>query len=302
MTPIRLEIWRYLDEHASTYTPEALRRGLLDAGYEAAEVDAALREWEDDAAADKEDRHTLRARALWLHVAALGVVAIVLVAVILRNGPQALAAAANFIVTLALFLAVGWAISWRIGWRLLPRMGFPAVFIVPVISAVGLGGTCLAILVNTPGVSLQPRSSWPGVIDLRIESPVAFHGSAGARCRKPPEGTAYTYVEAEESLGSIDGKSVAVAISLPAGPNPTGHALMPDAGEIPPLFSIFVYPSSGSGRRYIYGSVGDVPLQLEASADRRAGTIVFEELGPESYGSDSGPIDPISGSVTWTCE
>ena len=44
------EIKRYLDAHGTTYTPEALRRGLLEAGYDPAEVDAALLTWHAPAA------------------------------------------------------------------------------------------------------------------------------------------------------------------------------------------------------------------------------------------------------------
>ncbi len=35
-------IKRYLDEHGATYTPEALRKGLLDAIHDAAAIDAAI--------------------------------------------------------------------------------------------------------------------------------------------------------------------------------------------------------------------------------------------------------------------
>lgn len=147
---MRPEIGAYLREHGARYTTEALRRQLIEAGHDPTDVDAALRETESTRAPLLLARQTFGRWALWLHVGAL--VAMV-VLVNLTNGAQALGLASIGAVVLGLFLALGWAVSSLIGRALLPRTGLPVALIFPVISALGLGGTCVAVMYGFPGVS-----------------------------------------------------------------------------------------------------------------------------------------------------
>jgi hypothetical protein len=144
------EIEAYLREHGARYTTEALRSRLVAAGHDPGEVDAALQETEVARAPLLSDRQTFGRLALWLHVGAL-VVVVVLVVII--NGVQALGLALIAAVVLALFLALGWAVSSLIGRALLPHTGLVVALIVPVVSALALGGWCLSIMGTFPGVA-----------------------------------------------------------------------------------------------------------------------------------------------------
>jgi hypothetical protein len=46
----------------------------------------------------------------------------------------------------------------------------------------------------------------------------------------------------------------------------------------------------------------DTQLVVEASADGLIGTAEFEDLAPEVEFPGNDVPEPISGSVTWTCE
>jgi hypothetical protein len=147
---MRPEIEAYLRQHGARYTSEALRRRLIDAGHDAAEVDAALRESESTRSALLSDRQAFDRWALWLHIGAF--VALILM-VVLLNGIQGLGAATIAAIVLSIFLALGWKFSSLIGNALLSRAGLLVALIFPGISALGLGGTCLWLMGALPGVS-----------------------------------------------------------------------------------------------------------------------------------------------------
>lgn len=288
------EIKRYLDEHGATYTPGALRKGLMDAGYDSAEVDAALREWDAQAAAlrpDAADRRTFGRWALWLHVAAL--VAMVVLLVVLR-GPTAIGLALIAAVVLGLALLIGWAISSLIGRLLLPRTGPMIALIVPALSAIALGGSCFALMYR----SIQPPPT-DGTVQLQILAPRTFDGSGGAACFLSQGGPG-VQVNAEE-LGTLDGKSVGVYIyfygSDPNGPNPAEGTTL----------SIILNPRSETGSVGGFGVIFSTRLEVDVAADSLSGTVQFEGLasepteGPEGA-SPSASTETISGSVSWTCE
>jgi hypothetical protein len=149
---MRAEIRRYLEEHGETYTTEALRRGLLDAGHPPGEVDDGLREWQAERSVPDVPDDRRRAFGWWafgLHAAAL-----LLVALWLLTQPGALmyGMAPITIVVLALALLIGWAISRAIGRRMLPGSGLSVALIVPAISALLIGGSCFAMLGGLTGV------------------------------------------------------------------------------------------------------------------------------------------------------
>ena len=143
-------IRRYLDEHGDTYTVEALRAGLIEAGHEPSTVQSALEEWQREAgnrggAAD-EPRRTFDRVAAWIHVGALALVVLVAAAIV---GP---ASAVTIGVVLGVALLVGWAISRAIGRALLSRTTVAAALIVPAASAILIGGTCLAMFGGLGGI------------------------------------------------------------------------------------------------------------------------------------------------------
>jgi hypothetical protein len=145
------EIRRYLDEHGDTYTTDALRQRLLDAGNSPEEVDAALREWQAEQSAPDLRADQRRAFGWWafgLHAAVLGLAILWLLAAdVLSFGFGQIT-----LLILAIALLLGWVISTSIGWRLLPGLGPSVALIVPAVSALLIGGSCVALLGGLGGV------------------------------------------------------------------------------------------------------------------------------------------------------
>ena len=284
------DIKRYLDEHGATYTREALRKGLLDAGYDPAEVDAALSGWNAAEAGGPEAqaRQTFGRWALWLHVGALVAVFVLLVAL---KGTSAIGLALLGCAVLAVAMLIGWAISSLIGRALLPGAGVIVALVVPAISAFVLAGTCFALISSSIGTA--PR---PGTVDLEILAPRAFDGSGSASCYGDP---AIPGVEVNsQPLGTLDSKNVIVSVSWyrndPNNPEPAGSA------------DVRIY-FEGIGEGQVaesFGVIFSTVLDVDAASDDLSGTITFEGLASEPTGEPGQPATPefISGSVSWTCE
>ena len=282
-------IKRYLDEHGATYTRDALRWSLIQAGHDPAAVDAALGEWEttrSGAGPDLEKRVTFGRWAIRLHVAA--VVAVFLLLIILKGIP-AIGLALLGCAVLAVAMVIGWAISSLVGRALLPGAGVILALVVPAISALILGGTCFALLNSLIGT--PPRD---GTVDLEILAPRAFEGSGAAFCYV---GGGSVQVNSQP-LGTLDGKTVTIDLTWyrddPNNPVPassTSISVLLDAtkeGVIPESF----------------GVIFSTKLVVDVAPDSLTGTIKFEGLASEPKGAPSELPDPevISGSVTWNCE
>ena len=147
---MRPEIEDYLTQHGQEYNPDALRRGLLDAGYDEAEVDEALRGRYQASGQDVQtaDERTFSRWTLWLHIAAL---VGMFVLVIIANGTQAFGLAVFGGLVLLLVLLLSWTLTSWIGRALLPRTSLGVALILPAASALILGGTCTALLGGVPG-------------------------------------------------------------------------------------------------------------------------------------------------------
>lgn len=295
------EIEAYLREHGATYTSDALRKELIAAGHDPADVDAAIREWESArageataAAAGTADQRTFRNGALGLHVGAL--VAVFLIVIIL-NGTDALGYAVIGAVVLAILLAVGLAISYLIGRALLPRTGAAVALVVPLISAFALGGTCLAIMDG-----MIPTPATPGFVELQIEAPLSFEGSGAAYCFVNPDAAGVSV--SAENLGTLDGRVVSVSVdSYAPADDPNAPAPAPETGTNVSMYIALNSPS-GAEMPIAYAPIFSSRLELDASPDWRSGTIIFDRLAPEpTEGVDPVPSrEPISGTLTWTCE
>jgi hypothetical protein len=281
------QIKRYLDEHGATYTPEALRKGLLDAGYDPAEVDGALREWSASATAmpESQDRRTFRVWAVRFHVAALIGMVVLLIAL---RGTQAAGTAGIAAVVLSIALLIGWAISSLIGRALLPRTGPLVALVVPAISALVLGGSCLALMVG----SLSPPPH-RGSVHLTLAAPVTFDGTGSADCYLLDAGAVQVN---GGQLGSLNGRLVSVFVTWygegAAAPEPGVEvAVNLDArSDTEPPESYSVYPGT--------------TVHVGGATQAHSGTIDFEGLSREpTEPAPAGDLpDTISGSVGWTCE
>ncbi len=282
----------YLEEHGATYTPEALRKGLVDAGYDPAEVDAALGGWSAFATVNKagaEERRRFGRLALGLHALALVAVFVVLVAL---KGTDAVGSALLGVGVLAVALLVGWIISSLIGRVLLRGSGMTIALIAPAISALALGGTCFALmdsLIGTP-----PRD---GTVALEVEAPRAFRGSGPAFCYV---GGPNSVSVSSQLLGTLDGKEVSASLdwyAKGAGPAP-GAASASNAQ----VYVQFATPDGASFESF--GTIFSTTLDVEAAPDGLTGSIRFEGLASEPTGEPGVPTSPevISGLLTWDCE
>jgi hypothetical protein len=298
---MRPEIKRYLDQNGARYTSDALRSALLQVGHDPAEVDAALQEWESEHAgayAGEESRRRFRRWTIWLHVGALAVVFVLL---LISFGAQPSGAANAALVTgvLGILLLVGWYLSWLIGRRLLPRMGIAIALIIPLISALGLGGSCLALMGGISG-GPQPQPGTAGSMKLHLEPPVSFDGAGGATCQGKP-GVAGSSVSAGE-LGTLDGAIVSVTVELlpaegaPDLPQPSGN------GQAVNL-SITLYGTKDGAAQRGWFVGPDTQISTDTSIDG-SGNVAFRDLMPAETGDPAAPVGalPISGSVSWTCQ
>ncbi|HTI29584.1 MAG TPA: hypothetical protein VL687_04430 [Methylomirabilota bacterium] len=275
-------IKRYLDEHGATYTPEALRKGLLDAGYDPAEVDAAVASWNAAAASGPEAarRRTFGAWALRLHILALLVVFVALVAL---KGTGAIGTALLGCAVLGVFLVIGWAISSLIG-RALLGTGVTVALLAPAISAIIIGGSCFALLSSAIGT--PPRQ---GTVTLELDAPRAFAGSGGANCYIG--GGIVGVNVSSQQLGTTDGKQVSVQVYWYG---PTDRSV-----------SVLLDVTSQSEQPESYSTIPGTKLDATVGGDAFTGTIRFEGLAAEpGSGGQGAPDAPasISGTVTWDCE
>jgi hypothetical protein len=280
------EIERYLDEHGATYTPEALRKGLLDAGYDPSEVDAALSGWSPPGAngSTAEARRAFGRWAIWLHVGALAATFAVLV---LLKGAEAAGTILLGVAVLAVVMLIGWAISSMIG-RALLGGGTTIALIVPAISAIALGGTCFALL--NSAIQAPPQD---GTIDLEILAPLNFEGSGAADCFLGEGNVQLT----SEDLGTLEGRLVFAYITWypegdPGRPGPVGGTQI----------SISLGPNSETDSPRNWSMSPDTQVVLDASPDGRIGTAEFQDLAPEVEHPDAPAAEPISGTVSWECE
>jgi hypothetical protein len=284
-------IKRYLDEHGATYTSEALRRGLLEAGYDPAEVDAALHDWQAQAAdpvTPVADRRRFWRWAFGLHAAVLVLIATASLVI----GSFA-AGSWGLLVILAVVLLIGLGISGLVGRGLVRGSGLVAALSVPAASALLIGGSCLALggsyLLRAP-----PRT---GVMELKIDPPLSFAGSGVAHCDN--FGGTSSFTVWADDLGTLDGSYLSLSLD-----SSTGKAA---SGPESPNLSITLYPSGNeppaSYKAVSYSSIFSTRIELDASPDGRSGTASFEGLEPfllDRPPGESG-LEPISGTITWTC-
>jgi hypothetical protein len=292
---MRDEIRRYLDEHGATYTPDALRGGLLTAGYEPAEVDAALAEWESEhgrAVAGDDGRRNFGRWSLLIYAGALA--AVFLLTVLLLEADVGIAVIGA--VVLLFFLLIAWAVSALLGRWVVPRVGWSVALLIPLIFALGLGGTCLAIMDG-----MTPARPTSGTVELSIDPPMSFTGSGTAACFVELDGRSSSF--SAENVGTLEGRTVAVYVDNFAVTSEPAASPEPVKGPDAPSLSISFSPTSDTDRGFGYSTIFSTRLTYSNSADGRAGTVTFEGLSPEPGGEPGVlPTDPISGTLTWTCE
>lgn len=288
---MRPEIEAYIRKHGARYTTEALRRMLIGVGHDPAEVDAALRETEAVRGPQLIESRTFGRWALLLHAGAL--VAMVLL-VVLLNGTEAFGIALIGAVVLGLFLLLGWAVSSLIGRALLPRTGLMVAIVVPLISALALSGTCVAIM---DGMTPEPPRT--GSAELTIDQPFSFDGSGMAFCYGEMGGIGFGF--SAENLGTVDdGRSVSAFVDSYAG-RPERQAPAPRPDELG--VSITLSPLAETDPPAAWRNSVTTELELELSGN--GGSVTFDGLSPEPMGVPnpaSTDSEPMSGALTWICD
>jgi len=278
---MRPEIDAYIHEHGDRYTPEALRRALLEAGYEPAEVDAALREMESRRAASAANGGQ-RSR-FWLVAIGLHLAALVVAGIWIANS----ASASYFgfvVVILGVVLLIGLGISGLIGRWLIPRSGLAVALIVPLLSALLLGGTCMAL--SAPLVI--PAKT--GTMQLHVTGARSFDGSGAAVCHHSAGGG---YGVSAENLGTVDGNPVTAnldAFQSNAFPSEAS------AGSGVNLAITFDFGSDTEAPES-YSTIFSTQQTVEASSDGFTGRVDFEGLVREAQTGEQ-----ISGTLSWTCK
>jgi hypothetical protein len=172
--------------------------------------------------------------------------------------------------------------------------------VVPLISALALGGTCLAIMDG-----MTPTPPRPGFVELQIGPPWDFEGSGSANCFMESGASGFSIFA--EDLGTVDGWVVSVSVdSFAARDEPNAPAPAPAASGAESNVSMFIgfNPTSESMPSLGYTNIFDSEVELETSADASSGTVIFAGLAlePETDPDAVPSSEPISGTLTWTCE
>ena len=145
---MRPEIEAYLRGNGAKYTTKALRAQLTNAGYDAAEVDAALQETEASRAPRFAEARALRSRFWWAAIA-LNLAGLVVATIWAVQGPNAIYA--SFVpIVLGIALLISLGISGLIGRSLLGR-GLGVALLVPLIFTLALTGVCMAMFAVSAG-------------------------------------------------------------------------------------------------------------------------------------------------------
>jgi hypothetical protein len=291
-------IAEYIRANRDNYTREAIRDQLLAAGHDREAIDAGWRAVEAEATGAPQGPPASRVvrRRFWrwafgLHAAVLVVIGILSLVI----GSFA-AGSWGLLIILAVALLIGLGISGLVGRGVVHGSGLTVALVLPAISALLIGGSCLALggsyLLRAP-----PRT---GVMEIHIDPPLRFDGSGVAYCQDSG-GTSGFLVWTEE-LGTLDGKVVNVSFDASTGGVDQGQ------GAEAMNLSINLNPHTDNERPVAYSAYSpdsSTRVELDASPDGRSGTLRFEGLEPALLdrppGEASG-LEPISGTVTWTCK
>lgn len=271
----------YIRDHRDEYTREALTQQLLDAGYTREAIDGT---W---AALDTRDPDDTAGEGFWrrFFLILVGINVAVIVLVGLGTGSFFAPDRIGFLGILAVALAFGALIAWGIVALVGPtRMGRTTATVIgiaiPLAFALLIGGSCYALL---SAFGPPPRT---GTMDLQTDGPSGLSGSGNATC----------------FLYSTD--TFSMFGQLPGSPYTSVSVNTDSTVEGGVAVSVTVEPTSETEPPQSWSTyAGDHESTADISADGASGTVTFTDLrsdrsGPEFEGPEP---DPISGTITWTC-
>jgi hypothetical protein len=274
-------IAEYISANRRTYTREAITQQLMDAGYHREAIDAT---WSALETPDPDSRRDTGfwGRFWWMLI---GVNLAVLLLVGLLTGIIGYPEQYWLLGILAVIMAIGALIAWAIvaatGPDKMSRTGSTIVgLVIPGIFALLIGGSCYALIGAVPP---PPRS---GTLEVEAGE-VSGSGPATCHLNQPGGGfSVFAEIAGNPSL------SVDVNTFPPAGGPPTDEVQS---------VSIFVQDERGI---FYSNSSGDAELTSEVTERGLTGSVTFTGLAPDIPASEfeDDPPEPLSGTVSWTCE
>ena len=282
----------FISKNRKKYTREAISQQLIEAGHDPADIDAT---W---AALDTPDpdEAALAGEGFWsrffLFLIGLNVAVFLLVLFLTPLFEQLTAGGGVVVGVFAVALGIGALISWGIVAAVGPaKLGRTTAVviggIIPLVFALLIGGSCFAL---ASAIGQPPLPALSGQMELRIDPPMEFEGSGEAFCQPQRDGTSFS-VRAE-GLGTIDGRRVAASVDRYEA----------QVNESVTTMYVTLVPNAEDGLYSEWSEGPDSRIELDAGGDTQSGTVTFENLAPLEMGPEIDTGEPISGTITWTCE
>ena len=148
------------------------------------------------------------------------------------------------------------------------------------------------------GIAPPPLS---GTLTVQIDPPMSLEATGAASCQPPPSGESSINVYTTAPISSSEGP---VNVYIGVYPETTG-------GEPVPSVSISIGDPTQAGGQVVDYQPSTGPsagIELEPGSSSTSGSLTFEGFLPaEAFDEQGQPIDrsdadPISGTITWSCE
>src|SRR5688500_1288927 len=266
----------FIRANRETYTRQAMREQLINAGHDPAAIDATLAAREaPDPDAVVGERFWGR---FWLFLIGLNV-AVFLLVFLLTGMVHSVVLAVVLGIALTIGALIAWAIVVATGPTKMGRTTAMAIGgVIPIIFALLIGGGCYA-LVGAIGPPPPPPNS--GVMELRIEPPFDFQGRGAAYCQTFEGATGFS-VYPQQELGTINGRPIHASVDsflVEGGLEEGGPAPAPAPGvEGRPNLNMYVslQPRSESDPHQEWFIGQNTEVDVDASPDGLSGTVTFE--------------------------
>lgn len=140
------KIGEYIREHRGTYTREALRSQLVAAGHDPAKVGEALAEAELAAREDMPEAVAKPTPHYWRWAILIQLIMLGVVTAWVAAGPDPHGYWSAVLIFLGATLFLSMGITGILGRAVLPRTGLLVALLLPLTSALLLGGICLGMM------------------------------------------------------------------------------------------------------------------------------------------------------------
>ncbi|MGH2380229.1 MAG: hypothetical protein ACRDG7_03290 [Candidatus Limnocylindria bacterium] len=293
----------YIRANRRRYTRDVIREQLIKAGHAPADIDAT---W---AALDAPDPDAVVGEGFWgrfwLFLVGLNV-AVFLIVVLATGMLNSIVLAAVLGVALSIGALIAWGIVAATGPAQMGRTTAMVIGgLIPLVFALLIGGSCYALV---GAIGPPPPPPREGVMELQIDPPLDFAGSGAAFCQVHETFPGFS-IYPQQELGAINGRPVHASVdSFPAdggqdgGPQPAPAP----GGELRPNLNMYIslQPRSEADPPQEWFVTPGTQLDLDATPDGLSGTVTFEGLEPVEFepAGAGGGGEPISGTITWTCD